>query len=140
MAALSDLADRIRQLSYQVAHARVAMATEGLAPGVCTGDVTGDVGQRSGGQARVALLLTWSALERRVHAATGITDVAAAARRLVESDRVPRQLVEAFDAFRWLRNEVAQSVNGGVANDALWALVDIGAALGALIPGEPAPS
>lgn len=136
----SDLADRIRQLSYQVEHARVAMATEGLAPGARSGDVAWDVVQRSGGQARVALLLTWSALEQRLHAATGMTDAAAAAHRLVEDGRAPRQLAEALDAFRRVRNEVAQSVNGGVADDALWALVDIGTALGALIPGEPAPS
>lgn len=139
-AAPSDLADRIRQLSYQVEHARVAMATEGLAPGARSGDVAWDVVQRSGGQARVALLLTWGALEQRLQAATGLTDAAAAAHRLTETGRAPRQLAEAVDAFRRLRNEVAQSVNGGVPEDALWALVDIGAALGALIPGEPAPS
>lgn len=136
----SDLADRIRQLSYQVEHARVAMATEGLAPGARTGDVAWDVVQRSGGQARVALLLTWGALEQRLHAASGMTDAGAAAQRLTESGRAPRQLAEALDAFRRLRNEVAQSVNGGEADDALWALVDIGAALEALIPGEPAAS
>jgi len=132
----SDLADRIHQLSYQVEHARVAMATEGTAPGARSGDVAWDVVQRSGGQARVALLLTWGALEQRLHAATGVADAAAAARRLVESARAPRQLAEALDAFRRMRNEAAQSVNGGVGDDALWALVDIGAALAALIPGE----
>lgn len=136
----SALADRIRQLSYQVEHARVAAATDGLLPSSPAGEIAADLAQRAGGQARVALTLAWGALEQRLHAATGVADAVAAARRLVEGGRAPRQFAEALEAYRRLRNEVTQSVDGGVTDDALWALVDVGAALAALVPSEPTPS
>jgi hypothetical protein len=97
--------------------------------------------QRSSGQSRVALMLTLRALEQRLEAATGLKDVSAAIRRLVETGKAPRQLADALDAWRRARNDVAQAVNGGITDDALWSLVDIGAMLASLIPnGGPASS
>ena len=140
-AAKAELAERIRQLSYQAEHARIAAESEGLPPGARMGDVAWGIVQRSSGQSRVALLLARRALEQRLEAATGLKDVSAGIRRLVETGKAPRQLADALDAWRRARNDVAQAVNGGITDDALWSLVDIGAMLASLIPnGGPASS
>ncbi len=126
---------------YQAEHARIAAESEGLPPGARMGDVAWGIVQRSSGQPRVALMLTLRAVEQRLEAATGLKDISAAIRRLVETSKAPRQLAEALEAWRRARNDVAQAVNGGITDDALWALVDIGAMLVSLIPnGGPAPS
>lgn len=134
--AQAELAERIRQVSYQAEHARVAAESEGLPSGARMGDVAWGIVQRSSGQPRVALMLTLRALEQRLEIATGLKDVPAAIRRLVEMGKAPRQLAEGLDAWRRARNDVAQAVNGGITDDALWALVDIGAMLAALIPND----
>ncbi|GEM_PF-6190253 len=140
-AAQAELAERVRQISYQAEHARIAAESEGLPPGARMGDVAWGIVQRSSGQPRVALMLTLRAVEQRLEAATGLKDISAAIRRLVETSKAPRQLAEALEAWRRARNDVAQAVNGGITDDALWALVDIGAMLVSLIPnGGPAPS
>lgn len=133
-AAEAELAERIRQVSYQAEHARVAAASEGLAQGSSMGDVALGIIERSGGQPRVALMLTLGTIEQRLHAAAGIGDTTAATGHLVETGRVPRQFADALEAWRRARNDVAQSTNGGTTDDALWALVDIGVSLAALIP------
>ncbi|HCA45874.1 MAG TPA: hypothetical protein DEP45_00575 [Armatimonadetes bacterium] len=139
--AQAELAERVRQISYQAEHARIAAESEGLPPGARMGDVAWGIVQRSSGQPRVALMLTLRAVEQRLEAATGLKDISAAIRRLVETSKAPRQLAEALEAWRRARNDVAQAVNGGITDDALWALVDIGAMLVSLIPnGGPAPS
>ncbi len=115
----SDLCARVRQVAYQVEHARVAASTEDLP---------------NGGLSREVLDRLWSALEERLRAATGARDSVSAARRLVEGGRAPVQFADAFDAFRKLRNDVGQSLNGDVDEDALWSIVDTGASLMALVP------
>ncbi len=137
--AQAELAERIRQLSYQAEHARVAAATEGHPANSRMGDIAQGVVERSGGQPRVALMLTWGTIEQRLLAASGLRDATAASRRLAETGRAPRQLAEALEMWRRIRGDVAQSVNGGTTDDALWALVDIGASLAALIPIEAPP-
>jgi len=134
--AQSELAERIRNASYQAEHARVAAAIEGQSASSRMGDIAQGVVERSGGQARVALMLMWGTIEQRLLAASGLRDATAASRRLVETGRAPEQLAEALEMWRRARNDVAQSVNGGTTDDALWALVDIGASLAALIPTE----
>ncbi len=130
----SDLCARIRQVAYQVEHARVAASTEDLPNGGLSREVLDRIVERSAGEPRAALLLLWSALEERLRAATGARDSVSAARRLVEGGRAPVQFADAFDAFRKLRNDVGQSLNGDVDEDALWSIVDTGASLMALVP------
>ncbi|MGD9497108.1 MAG: hypothetical protein AB7Y46_12495 [Armatimonadota bacterium] len=131
----SDLQARIRQVAYQVEQARVAAATEELPNGRLYAEVVDQIIVRSQGQPRAAVLLLWNALEERLRAVTGARDSVSAARRLVEGGRAPRQFAEAFDAFRRLRNEVAQGAQQ-VDEIVLWSIVDIGASLMALVPGE----
>jgi len=130
----SDLSARVRQVAYQVEHARVAASTEDLPNGGLSREVLDRIVERSAGEPRAALLLLWSALEERMRAATGARDSVWAARRLVEGGRAPVQFADAFDAFRKLRNDVAQATQGEVDEAAIWSIVDIGASLMALVP------
>lgn len=131
----SDLSAKISQIGYQVEHARVAAATEGLPAGRGPGDELERIIERAQGDARPALLLAWGALEDRLRVSSGARDAAAAAESLVERGRLPRQFADALDSFRSLRNDVARSAgNGDVDDTVLWSLVDIAAGLLALVP------
>ncbi|MGI5817155.1 MAG: hypothetical protein ACOX9R_03540 [Armatimonadota bacterium] len=130
----SELRGRVREVGYRVEHARVAASTEGMGGGRPVADAIDRLLSRANGEPRAALMLLGAALEERLRAATGAGDGLQAARQLAERGKVPRQFVEAVDAFRKLRNDVARAGNGEVTDELLWSLVDIGGGLLALIP------
>lgn len=130
----SELSGRVRDVSYQAEHARVAGDTSGIGDGGPVSETLQMILQRAGGQPRAALLLLWGELEDRLRALNGIADGLESARQLAEQGRVPRQFVDAYGAFRSLRNDVARADNGDVTDDLLWSLIDVGAALLALTP------
>ncbi len=131
----SEVARRVREIAYRVEHARVAFGTEGMDGGERIGDDLEIIVERATGEPRAALLLVWGRLEDRLRNTTGAGDGLEGARRLAERNAVPRQFVEAFDAFRTLRNDVARGGNGDVTEEILWSLVDVGAGLLGMIPG-----
>lgn len=130
----SELPGRVRQVAYQVEHARVAATTEGMAGGGPVNRALDRVVEHSAGQPRAALLLVWGALEDRLRAVTGAPDGQQAARRLAQEGRVSQQFVKAFEAFRSLRDDLARAGNGDVTDEILWSLVDIGGGLLQLAP------
>ncbi len=135
----ADVAGRVRQLAYQVEHARIAAATENMPTGHVRRELLDEIVERSAGQPRAALLLIWAEIEDRLTAAAGVSDSLFAARRLVESGRAPGRFQDAFEAFRRLRNEVAQSAESDIEEEVVWSLVDIGASLLALVPDAGSP-
>jgi hypothetical protein len=131
----SDLQERVQEVAYKVEHARVAARTEGQAGAQSIGRTLEGLVDRAGGEPRAGLLLVWGTLEDRLQAVSGQSDGLRAARSLAEHGRAPHQFVEAFDEFRGLRNEVARA-GDEAPDDLLWSLIDVGAALLALVP-EP---
>jgi len=136
----SELASRIRQVSYMVEHARVAATTEDLPAGHARWETITTIVETSAGQPRAALLMIWSALDERLRASTSARDGVAATQRLVDGGVLPAQFGEAFDAFRKLRMEIVQEADGQVSEAFIWSMVDLGASLLALIPPRPQTS
>jgi hypothetical protein len=130
----AELPARVREVAYQVEHARVAGSSDGVGEAGPVGERLERILERAGGQPRAALLLVWSALEDRLRSATGAGDGLQGAKRLAEQGRVPQQFVDAYAAFRALRNDVAQAAEVEVTDDVLWSLIDVGGALLALAP------
>ncbi len=130
----SELAERIRDVSYHVEHARVAAATDGIGDVAPIGGSLRDILERAGGRPRPALLLVWGALEDRLRSAGEAPDGLTSARRLAEQGRVPQQFVDAYASFRSLRNDMARGGATGVNDEMLWSLLDVGGALLALAP------
>jgi len=130
----ADLPERVRDVAYQVEHARVAAVSEGAGQGAPVSEMLDRILERAGGQPRPALLLVWGGLEDRLRATGEGADGIASARRLAEQGRVSRQFVDAYAVFRSLRNDVARSASEDVSEEVLWSLVDVGAALLALAP------
>lgn len=130
----SDLLDRVRDISYQAEHARVAGSTDAVGDGGPVSETLQQILDRAGGQPRAALLLLWGVLEDRLRAVNGVADGVQGARLLAEQGRVPSQFVDAYSAFRSLRNDVARAGHGDVTDELLWSLIDVGGALLALTP------
>lgn len=134
----AELPARVREIAYQVEHARVAAGADGVGEAGPVAERLERILERAGGEPRAALLLLWATLEDRLLAANGSAGGAAdglvGARALAEQGRVPRQFVDAYAAFRAVRNDVARAGNGDVTDDLLWSLIDVGGALLALTP------
>lgn len=128
-----ELRGRVREIAYQVEHARVAAASEQISGGP-VGETLQELIRGAGGEPRPVLLLVWGALEDRLREAAGTTDGVRAARQLAERRAVPPQFVQALDAFRALRNDVARTADGEVTNEVLWSLIDVAGGLLALVP------
>jgi hypothetical protein len=132
----SDVGERVRDVAYQVEHARVARNTDRMGDGQGVSETLEGILERAQGEPRAALLLTWGALEDRLRAVGDASDGVEGARKLAEQARVPRQFVDAYASFRSLRAELAQTADGEVSEDVLWSLVDVGGGLLALAPKE----
>ncbi|MFO8081044.1 MAG: hypothetical protein R6V07_12150 [Armatimonadota bacterium] len=134
----AELPARVREVAYHVEHARVAGSTDGVTEAGPVGERLERILERADGQPRAALLLLWATLEDRLLAANGASGGAAdglsSARKLAEQGRVPQQFVDAYAAFRALRNDVARAAEVEVTDDLLWSLIDVGGALLALTP------
>lgn len=130
----SELSERVRELADKVEHARVAAETEELPGGAPTVEEIEGIIAKASGEPRAALVLVWSALEARLRAATGERNAVEAARRLVDVRMAPRQLADAVEAFRAVREDVAHTPSEAASADDLWGLVDVGAGLLALVP------
>ncbi|MGC9318198.1 MAG: hypothetical protein ACP5KN_09205 [Armatimonadota bacterium] len=133
-AATSELSQRIRDLADRVEHARVAAEIEDLPAGAPTAEEIEDIIAEAGGEPRAALMLVWSSLEARLRAATGDRNAVQAARRLVDAGMAPQQFSEAVEAFRAVRDDAAHAPSNAATEEDLWGLVDVGAALLALVP------
>ncbi len=132
------LPERIREVAAQVERARVAFGEKGMAGCGAVGVAAEQIIERAAGHPQAALLLVWGALEDRLRAATGAGDGVEGAVRLAERGKVPQEFVEAFDAFRALRNDVARSATADSDEPAIWSLIDTGAGLLGLVPAPSA--
>lgn len=131
----SELPGRVREIGFRAEHARVAATTESIA-GSPVSDTLEAIIERARAEPRAVLLLLWGTLEDRLRAATGAADGLQGAKQLAERGKLPRQFVEAYDAFRSLRNDIARAGNGDVTDDVLWSVIDVGGALLALAPSR----
>ncbi len=135
----------VRQLAYAVEHARTAVRVGDYDAGSpAVAQKTQEILRDAAGNPRAALLLLWAELELAVRGAArtrgiesaqdGGADTAALVREMAARNFVPDPLITAFEDFRRIRNEVTQGRPQPASETTLWTLVDIGAALLALLP------